>query len=141
MMKKLREKKGFTLAELLIVVAIIAILVAVSIPVFTRQLEKSRESTDASNIRGAYARLVIDILEDPANDGLSYEVTMTQTQDGWQNEDVEESFTNIQTAATEISEVSVEMDIANVEAGGTVTLTYAPPADADSTGTISISIA
>lgn len=49
------NRKGFTLAELLIVVAIIAVLVAVAIPVFTAQLEKSREAADAANIRTAYA--------------------------------------------------------------------------------------
>lgn len=37
-----KRKKGFTLAELLIVVAIIAVLVAISIPIFTLQLEKSQ---------------------------------------------------------------------------------------------------
>ena len=36
-----KNNKGFTLAELLIVVAIIAVLVAIAIPVFTSQLEKS----------------------------------------------------------------------------------------------------
>ena len=51
-------KKGFTLAELLIVVAIIAVLVAVSIPIFTSQLEKSRESTDLANARAAYAEVM-----------------------------------------------------------------------------------
>lgn len=35
------RKKGFTLAELLVVVAIVAILAAISIPIFTRQLEAS----------------------------------------------------------------------------------------------------
>ena len=54
-MKKMNNKRGFTLAELLIVVAIIAVLVAVSIPIFNSQLEKSRESTDLANIRAAYA--------------------------------------------------------------------------------------
>ena len=53
-----KNKKGFTLAELLIVVAIIAVLVAISIPVFSTQLEKSREGVDAANIRSAYAEVV-----------------------------------------------------------------------------------
>ena len=54
MFKKL-NKKGFTLAELLVVVAIIGVLVAISIPIFTGQLEKAREATDQANIRSAYA--------------------------------------------------------------------------------------
>ena len=60
-MKK-NNKKGFTLAELLIVVAIIAVLVAVAIPVFTTQLEKSRESVDLSNVRAAYAEVMTEAL-------------------------------------------------------------------------------
>ena len=51
----MNRNKGFTLAELLIVVAIIAVLVAISIPVFSKQLEKSREAVDLANLRNAYA--------------------------------------------------------------------------------------
>lgn len=54
-MKKL-NKKGFTLAELLIVVAIIAVLVAISIPIFNSQLEKSRDAVSVANMRTAYAQ-------------------------------------------------------------------------------------
>ena len=32
-------------------------LVAISIPIFTSQLEKSRQATDAANIRAAYAEV------------------------------------------------------------------------------------
>ena len=61
-MKKANEK-GFTLAELLIVVAIIGVLVAVAIPSFTSYLEKARESTDLSNLRSAYSAASVYILE------------------------------------------------------------------------------
>ncbi len=60
-MKKM-NKKGFTLAELLIVVAIIAVLVAIAIPVFSSQLEKSKEAADEANIRAYYATVVADML-------------------------------------------------------------------------------
>ena len=63
MFKKAKEnKKGFTLAELLIVVAIIAVLVAISIPIFTSQLEKAREATDVANIRSAYAEAAAEAI-------------------------------------------------------------------------------
>ena len=80
----MRKNKGFTLAELLIVVAIIAVLVAISIPIFTTKLEKSREATDAANIRSAYAEVVAAALEDPDNDH-SATVTKVQTLDNWES--------------------------------------------------------
>ena len=80
-MKK-NNNKGFTLAELLIVVAIIAVLVAVAIPVFTNQLEKSREATDMANVRSAYAALVTGYLGD--NTINTAEVAAQQTVADWQ---------------------------------------------------------
>lgn len=56
--RRMRNRnRGFTLAELLIVVAIIAVLVAVSIPIFASQLEKAREAVDMENIRSAYSTM------------------------------------------------------------------------------------
>jgi len=57
------NKKGFTLAELLIVVAIIAVLTAIAIPIFTAQLERSREETDIANMRAAKAAAVAFFLD------------------------------------------------------------------------------
>lgn len=72
-----KNNKGFTLAELLIVVAIIAVLVAVSIPMFAGQLAKARTSTNQANIRAAEAAAVADYLMRGDTDGAKYEYTVS----------------------------------------------------------------
>lgn len=64
MLKKLNNKKGFTLMEMLIVVAIIAVLVAIAIPVFNGALTKSKEAADVANVRALYAEWQVAILTD-----------------------------------------------------------------------------
>ena len=59
---KLRKSGGFTLVEMLIVVAIIAILIAISIPLVGSSLEKARDATDEANERAAKAAAVIKYL-------------------------------------------------------------------------------
>ena len=61
-MNKIKNSKGFTLMEMLIVVAIIAVLVAIAIPTFTTSLNKARVATDEANIRSGYASVMAEIL-------------------------------------------------------------------------------
>ena len=56
------NKKGFTLIEMLVVIAIIAILVAIVIPVVGSSTTKARAATDAANLRSAQAALQIAVL-------------------------------------------------------------------------------
>ena len=66
-MSKKLNKKGFTLAELLIVVAIIAVLVVVSVPIFSSKLEKAREAADVANMRAAKAAAAAMYLGDESS--------------------------------------------------------------------------
>ena len=72
----MREKlnKGFTLAELLIVVTIIAVLVAISIPIFTSQLKKARVAVNQANARAGEAAAYAAYLEDPSYDLIAYDI-------------------------------------------------------------------
>lgn len=53
-------KKGFTLMEMLIVIAIIAILIAIAIPLFTSQLNAAKDAQDEANARSIYALVTAD---------------------------------------------------------------------------------
>ena len=50
-MRSMRSSKGFTLIEMLVVVVIIAVLVAISIPALFRSVTDARTRACASNIR------------------------------------------------------------------------------------------
>ena len=84
-MKKIKNTKGFTLMEMLIVVAIIAILIAIAIPTFTAQLEKAREAADIANIRSTYSEAMVAYLEGNGTDAVTKPTAkMTQTKKEWQ---------------------------------------------------------
>ena len=114
-MKKRNNKKGFTLAELLIVVAIIAVLVAIAIPIFTSQLEKSRESTDLANIRSAYAEASTNAL-DSSGSATAESEPMTQTSSGWDQIDDDAKVGSVKVKSSSFPEVS-KGDVVEVTIG------------------------
>lgn len=78
-MKKInRNKKGFTLAELLVVVAIIGVLVGVSIPIFTSQLAKSRQATNMANLRAAKAAAIGEYMSNSRTGAYTYTYNVDQ---------------------------------------------------------------
>ena len=97
------------------------VLVAISIPIFTSQLEKAREATDLANIRSAYAECSAAVLTGDKSNGVNYtagtagaasaatkDVVLTQKDDGWV------------TADPKCGETTLADDIA--KAGKTVTV-------------------
>ena len=60
-MKKLLNKKGFTLIELIVVIAILAILAMILIPSLTGYIAKATEAKDAANARSLYSKTQLDL--------------------------------------------------------------------------------
>ena len=123
-----RNIRGFTLAELLIVVAIIGVLVAISIPVFTKQLEKSRESVDFANMRSAYAEVMAAAIMDDAGSPLrkadgafQAEITLKQKQEDWQTDNIK----NIRIGGVPYEDWDSKMPAI----GGTATVTFYPDSE------------
>lgn len=68
-MKK-NNKKGFTLAELLVVVAIIAVLVAIAIPTFGAATEKAARSVELANARATYGEGMVNYISGESNETI-----------------------------------------------------------------------
>ena len=102
------DRRGFTVAELLIVVAIIAVLVGVAIPVFNNQAERAREATDAANIRSAYAEVRTSFITDDRTQAASWDnaaeawvkrVDLTQSTNGWASEQLKSTLDSLCSSA------------------------------------------
>ncbi len=65
MFKFLKSKKGFTLVELMIVVVIMAILVAVAVPIYSAVTANARKKTCIGNQRNIVSQINNSVMSDP----------------------------------------------------------------------------
>lgn len=124
---KQTPSKGLTLPELLILLVIAAALIAISIPVFTIQMEKKRESEDLSSLRSAYLDVMAAAIKGSKDSELWQEtegvyrmsVPLQQKKDGWT--------TNVE--GMTLGGLSSEEWQGSPLAGGTATVSYVPETD------------
>ena len=111
-------------------------LTAIAIPVFTTQLEKSREATDMSNLRAAYAEVMAEALTQSTPGNITRTVTLKQQQDGWQGDTV-----NSTLAGSGLIEGTGHVDptvSGTPTANGTCTITWTAPTGTAAQGTVEI---
>lgn len=82
LLNKKKNNKGFTLVELVIVIAILALLVGLLAPQYTKYIEKSRKSADASNMDEIIKAIEVHYVEQGVNStGADTTVTVTMNSD------------------------------------------------------------
>ena len=68
-------KKAFTITELVIVIAVIAILAAVLIPTFSTVISKANESAAMQECRNEWSNMSVEVLtEENAPDGYMFKI-------------------------------------------------------------------
>ena len=80
LLNKKKNNKGFTLVELVIVIAILALLVGLLAPQYTKYVEKSRKAADADNLEEMVKAVQVYEADTDSTTALakgSYNITMT----------------------------------------------------------------
>ena len=111
--------------------AFLAVLVAISIPIFSAQLEKAREATDEANIRSAYAEVMASALTETGSDHVTMDgesgsrtytytggVKAKQQVDGWAS-----GADSVEIGGVSVSASTKGWDIVYTESTGKCTIT------------------
>ena len=69
-MKRIAARRGFTLVEMLVVIAIIAVLISVIIPTATSSIDRAKAAADAANLRSVLGQADILLLDNSDNEVL-----------------------------------------------------------------------
>lgn len=77
-MKKMNNK-GFSLVELIVVIAIMAVLVGVLAPQFIKYVESSRKSTDIQNIQQLKTAVEVYAAGSQSTDTMTIEISSAKT--------------------------------------------------------------
>jgi type IV pilus assembly protein PilA len=136
LLNKKKNNKGFTFVELVIVIAILAILVGLLAPQYTKYVEKSRKAADADNLEEMVKAVQVyeaDTDSDAALAAGDYSIELSTTAppaltgDGLQaalNEYVPD-YTSKKLKSKKWADNKIKADI-NVTADGKITVTYSP---------------
>jgi type IV pilus assembly protein PilA len=127
-MKFLKNNKGFTLSELLIVMAVVVVLAAAAIPTVGSQIEAARESNDLAAIASAYVEAYTKASVKQVSGGTvgaeTVEITVSQTKSGWDG---------LSNASVGGKAVSSTLAKTSSNSTGVVTFTFALGSDDDIT--------
>ena len=123
MKKLMKNKKGFTLMEMLIVIAIIVILVAIAVPTFTSQLGKANQAANDANFRAAKAQAAATYLSDTSK--YAGKTLYFDAADGT----VKESYNNIDAYGKGEEEGNIIKVV--IDANGVVTPDWVPAGTAE----------
>lgn len=135
--QKQMGNKGFSLVELIVVIAIMAVLVAVLAPQFTRYVDKSRQSNDASTVAG-----IVNAVQAGIADVTTYDIktgtyviklddkgtTIADTEVAKAVTDTCGELTKLKVTANAWKTITITMDL---KSDGTTNVTYASTGDVD----------
>lgn len=71
-MKNLKRKKGFTIVELVIVIAVIGVLSAILIPTFSGLIAKANKSAEQLSLRNSYAAYAAEAMDEAQEESVVY---------------------------------------------------------------------